>query len=251
MSAQRDYWDLSEKERANLTREQVEGFAAFELMRLGVLAVPPLVLETEPDVTLPERKPFFRPSTHDPRYNSRDEWGVAFETQEQVRAFLALKPFRVRSHYIASDNLASAAPWPVDGGEFAVVELADEAQVLAKSEAYRQLSGVRERNRKAREEHDKASRQKNEALKAMWEDWEEQRSQQSRLQRVIDTWQEYCRLTSGDEEIAVSFLDKVFDRKTQNEASKWFGVRIPHEFQAKEQPAPKSAVETAGDSIPV
>ena len=53
----RDYWSLSEKERANLTREQVEGSADFELMSLGVLAVPPLVLEEEPDVTLPERKP--------------------------------------------------------------------------------------------------------------------------------------------------------------------------------------------------
>jgi hypothetical protein len=242
----RDYWDLSEKERANLTREQVEGFAAFELMRLGVLAVAPLVLEEEPNVALPERKPYFRPSTSDKRYHSRNAWDVAFETQEQAAAFLALKPFHVHSHWTGNDSVACASPWPVDGGEIQVEQLPAEEAVAACAEQYRQLSSVRERNRKAREEHDKASREKNEALAAMWSDWDQQRANQARLQRVISTWSEYQRL-AGDDATARRFLAKVYEASAVREAAEWFGTEIPEldaQFTEAEPPARVSTIHS-------
>lgn len=248
---QRDYWELEPKERAALSREQVEGFAQYELMRLGVLAVPPLVLEPEPDVSLPERKSYFRPTTPDVRYggNQRDQWGIAFETQEQTEAFLALKPIRIRGHYLGHESIESAAPWPADGGQFQIVQLAEEAAVLARSESYRQLSIIRERNTKARREHEEAGRKSREALSEMWDDWQRQTSHGTRLQRIVTTWNEYRRL-APDAQTARRFLAKVFGSPEVEEASEWFGVEIPvldAEF-AEAAPAPAAPVQ-ADDGI--
>ena len=89
------YWDLSERERAELSREDVERYVDAELMLKGVLRVKPPVLAAEPEVPQPTKR-FFSVTVRG-QYNSRDHVGVVFETLEQAAdAISAYLPHRKR-----------------------------------------------------------------------------------------------------------------------------------------------------------
>lgn len=220
------YWDLTEKERAELTREQVEEFTRYELMERGVLAVEPLLLEPEPEVELPGKRVYYRPSTRDSRRYACDEWELCFESPEQVEAFLALMPIRIRSHWFGGTIVNAAQPWPADGGAFDVVHLAPEDAVQAAAKEYETLNAVRKRNVEAREAHEKATRAQREALSEMWDDWHRCQAKHARFGRIINTWREYQEL-AGDDTTARRFLGKVFSDAEVEDAAEWFGVEIP------------------------
>src|SRR5579859_586132 len=82
------YWDLSEKERAALSREDVERYIDAELMMKGVLKVTPLMLEPLPSAPEPTTT-YYQVST-----GSVYTLDPLFRTAADAEAFLAMRPCR-------------------------------------------------------------------------------------------------------------------------------------------------------------
>jgi len=86
------YWDLSEPERAAMTRDDVARYIDAELMLKGVLAVAPLTLVDETPPAL-ATEPYYRVGDE---YTTLD---VAFRSEADARAFLGLGPVRVTTEW--------------------------------------------------------------------------------------------------------------------------------------------------------
>src|SRR5262249_43221715 len=100
---------------------------------------------------------------------------------------------------------------------------------VCKSEMLRKAA-VEKENRRRQREHDEAVKKQEEVLRGMWDDWYECQSKAARMQRVVDTFNEYVRIAGGARDVAGVFLLKVFSRGEIVEASEWTGIAIPTEL---------------------
>jgi len=227
------YWDLEEKERAALTREEVERFLDAELMTKGVLKVAPLEFEQEPVVAEPETRTFYQVGP------------VAFASADAADAFMKLSPLSVTTKYLGSgyssrNSLEVGAALDCD-----VIEkrLVSERELELRKSALEQRAAVRDVNDRRRAEHKTATVAQDKVLAGVWEDWQACRRVDEAHRRVVTTFNDYVE-TAGDRFTAARFLCKVFTREAIDEASKWCGVAIPDtsiidgEF-AEAEPAPE------------
>lgn len=208
------YWDLSEKERAALTSEQVESMLAVELMEKGVVRV-------EPPVMLPVdfKKP---PSTrmyrikHDRCYG---ESGVAYPTVEDAERAM-MNAIAVASEYVAGENAYYIHPT----AELSVtaIDIASRADIAACKSSNEKANENKKTNDAANREYDIAVRAVTDATEGVWSDWHVCCAKQSRYQRIVDTFAEYKTLC-GSDILAATFLGKVFSPEEISAANKWFG----------------------------
>ncbi|QDV78033.1 hypothetical protein [Botrimarina mediterranea] len=216
------YWDHTEKERANLTREQVEKLCKFELMGEGVIVTmhpgePPAKPEiSEPKVTV--HGVIFKGSS----YHTLDVW---FRTKEEAVAFAALKPVRVDSDYRLGDKYEAIDAYEsqsfVEKEVFNVVDgdafNAATKQYAAEKESYdRSLAKWKEDNDSARK-----------CCESLWDDYAEQREKLSNAQSVLSRWNEYVESCDGDKEIAARFLRKAYTQSQIELANDWCDASIP------------------------
>lgn len=224
------YWNLEEKERAALTREEVEKFLDAELMTKGVLKVLALRLDPEPEIVEPAATTYYQVGS------------VAFSTAKAAEDFIKLAPISIDTKYIGGGwrtSVSVASPIVGSPTELRVVspsEYADRRNDLEKRET------IRVSNEKAREEHAKASKAQDSVLSGVWEDWARCREVDAGHRRVVSTFREYVAV-AGDELTAAKFLAKAFTVAQIAEAAKWCGVAIliDAEFdEVKPAPAPQS-----------
>ena len=228
------YWDYSEKERSEMTEEQVRILLDYELMAEGVLKPKPPVLETFEPVKLAT-------GTY---YKIRHGYGSAFDI-----LFTKLED----ATSVAKMTLGrSESDWHC-GREFAIlkddlaietVELPSEDQKAAASSALVQEKQKRDRNEKMTSEFNTASKKCDEACERIWKDWHGCRACASGHQKIIDTFKEYQRL-AGDDVVAAKFLAKAFGKTAIVEAFEWFGLSTPEivEDTKAEQPKPEQPLE--------
>jgi hypothetical protein len=215
------YWDLSERDRAELSREDVERYADVELMTKGVLRVDAPKLEPVPQVSEPDVEVFSITAGH-------TKLDIAFATAEQARAFVALKPMRRDSHYVNGSWIRYVNPetdWGISADRECSKELAD----LGRDE-FRQANEVKARNLTATEAYQKALTAQQEALSDMWNDWHRQQGKAHTLKRVVDTLESYTLTASGDRSVAFRFLRKAFSDDMILEAIEWFEFEVPQPF---------------------
>ena len=201
------YWDYTEKERAAFTREQVAEFLDYELMEVGVLKVPPLVLEEiKPEPPL-KRTMWFSVG------------GTLFRTADQAQRFLALEPHDEDYNYSCGYDKKFAKP---ASREIRQVELFDMAEVANAATILSQNKAAKEANDKAREAHAKAVKEQENVLDHLIDNWERCVEKANKHQRVIDTRAQYIKLANGDREVAANFLLKVFSQAEIDAADAWF-----------------------------
>jgi len=185
------YWDLSENERAALTREEVERFIDAELMTKGVLKVPALVVEPEPEVTL-EKRTVYR--VRSSRFSKTE---FAFDTQAKAEAVLAMRPMVIDTEWMEGRNVEFVKPLAEDSG----VELdsvATQASVIEQKSALKRQQAVKAENARRIEEHEKATKAIEGVLAGLWEDWYGCQATRDRHARVIRTLDEYTVTAGGD-----------------------------------------------------
>lgn len=193
------YWDYDEKERAELTEEQVRELLDYELMEKGVLKVPALSIEVPRPVDIPTRKVFTI------QVDAYTKLGVAFDTIEAAQSFLALKPMmRVESY------AEKAHCKPLDKATVAIEDLPSESDVATRRQALRENQKIEARNVEAKHEHDAALMEIDEATSGIWADWRSCLAAKAKREKVSATFGEYKRLTDGNEGLARTFLAKVF-----------------------------------------
>lgn len=201
------YWDFSEKERSEMTEEQVQDLMDLHLMEKGVLKVlaPKLVaLEPEPElkkVTLFEVE------------------GILFDTAEKAQAFLDLNP--KKESYDYSVGYDFKYPNPIDQGIKKTIcvdhqSLLDHAVVLKKNNASKKSNdNLLERYREANKKVEACTGE-------VWEDYREQQEKARRYSKTMETWNEYLKLTEGNEELAKTFLLKAIEKDEVEQAFAWF-----------------------------
>lgn len=232
MSDFKTYWDFEEKERAALTREEVERFLDAELMTKGVLKVEPLVLDVEPEIVEPEAATFHQVGP------------VAFATVAGADAFLKLGAVTIETKYLGGgyrNTVSVAEPIERQAVEKRLVTANEYAS--RKGDLDRRQS-ARDANAKRSEEHQRATKEQDKVLAGVWEDWYRCRNVDETHRKVVTTFENYVKTAGGDKLTAARFLGKVFTFEQIDEARKWTGAAIPDAdypatIEAKPGPVPE------------
>jgi len=223
----KSYWDLSEKDRAALTSEQVEQHCGYELMAAGVLRVAPLELTPEPKAPEPQTLVY--------RVRKRDAFGrgfdVAFADPANAQRFAELAPLMVSTEWLGGSTAEYVEP--MAPCEMVAVNLYSKAEVDLHKATLRKAAEIRQANEKATQEHAKATKAQDDALAGLWADWMACRAKAAQMERVADTFAEYVKM-AGSEVLAARFLAKAFPAPTIANAVAWFGRP---ELEASEQAA--------------
>lgn len=231
------YWDLSECERAALSSEDVERFLDAELMTKGVLKAPKFEPVEEPDAPhIPERS-FYLVSGFSSRFD------VAFATEADAKAFLALKPLHVETRYL-SGNYSRSIQVVCAPKETAIEcrDLPHAIDVETYKADFEKAAAARAENEKRREEYAQAVKVQNDVLSGLWEDWHRCRGLDARMRQTVQTFNDYTRVALGDGAVAIGgaesddlkaarvtaarFLLKVFSREQIADAAVWCGIEI-------------------------
>jgi len=209
------YWDLSEKERAALSRDEVAQYLDAELMMSGVLKVAPLTEQPEPAIPEPSA------TWYRVKHSGYRELSIAFPTVEAAQAFIAAGGAEVETVWMGGSGSASYVS-PLHDPSVAAVKIMTSTEKDLASGELKEAGAVRAANEKAREEHRKALAAQEAALSGLWEDWQNCREKAARMNRVAATLVEYTRI-ADDEDTAIKFLSKAFTTETLCEAEEWFG----------------------------
>jgi len=209
------YWNLSPRERASLTREQVESFLDVELMEKGVVKIDPPILQDELSVK-PQTNEYFE-VFYKGQYSDTSS-GFVFSTAEQAKAFIDAKPLEVESDYRHS------VPWVQPCTEMSIKprQLPNESQMLAVKANAKKLAAIQTANNKARAAYDTAVKTVKEAVQGVWDDWQGVREDNAKYRKVLDTLAKYTTLADGNVDIARHFLAKVYTETELSDALDWF-----------------------------
>lgn len=207
------YFDLSEKDRATLTEQQVQTYCDIALMQAHIRKpIPPM--------TMPE-------SIRDLNVKTIQKWSAGaeellFDTREQAIAFLVLKPC-TKSYDYSGAGYDFKFPKPLDALP-SPVTVYDHEDVLAKVAELKKYREKKEEIEAAQTDFEKQSAAVNNATKGIWGDWYEMQRREREYRQVIDAFAEYKRLAGGDETIAETFLRKTYGDKV-GAAMEWFSVQ--------------------------
>ncbi len=196
----RRYWDLSNEERAALSREDVEALCRVEAMEKGVTK-PPIVEEVSEEPPEMRTRTLFRPNYHN-EYGSTSACDVAFETKEQLDAFVALRPVHVERAWEIECNIAH----PISA-EAEVVTIANDA--ASALEARKAWSKAKRVAAEQKQKYEKEKRAYDEAVESVWSDWREQGRHAFEVERAREKWTEYVGMCDGNERIALGFFLKI------------------------------------------
>lgn len=196
------YWDYSDKEKAKLTQEEVKSLLDVELMTKGVKKVEAPVLKEIKPVKV-----------------AKDLWfeveNIYFKTAEQAQSFLALNPMKSAYDYSVGYDYKYSQEFEQTIKQ---QELFNRQEVLNLKTVLKENTEAKNHNEKAVSDYEKQVKEQDKILNGVWEDWWRCKERAAELQKVIDTKTEYLRMTDNNEELALSFLKKVFTEEDINEA---------------------------------
>lgn len=219
MTESLNYWDLSERERSELSHADVQRFLDFELMQKGVLKVTAPVADC---VVEPNVKPceWFAATAQS---SSWDPVRVVFASRELAESFLELAPCVRRSDYLDGASIEYASPF--DSEIKSITLLTVDAFQEHRSEL-QAAAAAKAANAKRKEEWEKSVKLQSDALKGLWDDWYACCEKAREFGKVRSTWTQYVTM-AGDERLAAKFLLKVFTERQIREANEWFAIAIP------------------------
>lgn len=213
------YWDYSEKERSELTAEQVEALMVVELMEKGVAKIERPILAEVVTPELPTTT--FYEVQHKGDY-SNTSTGYVFATLAQAQAFVDAKPIEIANEYPAYTKYAK----PCNGFAVCPVELPSMQAYLDNKLALEKAKAAKESNDKALKEYNDKAEAMHKATNGVWADWRECRQSALDNKRVIDTLAEYTTICDGDRSKAFVFLGKAFQHEQIQAACEWYGINI-------------------------
>lgn len=218
------YWDLAERDRAALTRDEVAAFEAVELMCAGLSPKLGAKPDPEPLPTTPEPITLYAV-----RVKSR--WGgtetvVAFEREEDAK-FIVPIAFQIEHDHTLGCDIAKH-----------VVDVAPiHAISFGTAEKHRSVlveRGAIETRNKARADawsEDVSAREK--ATRGMWDDWTSCRALAEQYAAIGERFAEFLEIAT-DPVIAARFLRKSFSAEDVEKARAWTGIPIPTDRQIED-----------------
>ncbi len=196
------YWDYSDKERANLTEDEVRSLLDVELMIKGIKKVVVPILKQIEGVKL-DHEIWFRVDD------------IYFKTIEQAQTFINLEPYNTAYEYTCGYDYRYAKPL---SKIITQENLYSHQQLLNMKEILSENKQAQEENDRMTTKYEKDIAEQNRILDTVWEDWWRCKNRQAELQKILNTKSEYLKMTEGNEELAMSFLKKIYTEEDINEA---------------------------------
>lgn len=210
------YWDKTEKERSELTAQDVESYLAVEMMEKGVKKLEePVLLTIEP---APKPSTRYYEVSFDGTYGRPDSSDFCFETMEQAQSFINSSPYKIVNDYGTETKHAAACT----GGAITPVEKYSPADVARYKSILEKNKSAKSSNEKVMSAYNAAHKAVTQAVEGVWDDYRECCSKRRECEEVKRTWDEYVTLCGGDEKIASTFLRKAYDSERITDAENWF-----------------------------
>lgn len=212
------YWDLSIKERASLTGEQVKSYEPLELMEAGALRVEPLELVDEPEIPEPDIEVYTQGT-----YSISDM--VAWPTRDLAAAQNngaagVIKKERIGGYGAGGRDVLRLMPLECE--VVAVARCYSEELWAEAGEAITQGERARAENEQRSVAYNDALEKQRNAVASLWDDWRECGRKAIVTQRVLTTLEQYRELAK-DEAAAMVFLRKAFSDDDVAVALSWDG----------------------------
>lgn len=214
------YWDHTEKERANLTHQEVEALCKFELMGEGVVVSPyPGEAPKKPQIDEPKI------SVYEVEWKSSSyrTASLYFDDRDQALSAMELRPVYIDTDY-AADAKSAVPLCDPKLSEHEVYCVFDKDAYSTKLAAYKSAKSAYDASLKEYQE-DKAAAER--CCESLWEDYSEQRDKLRQALQVADRWADYVATCDGDEDTAVKFLRKAFNSDRIEAANDWCDAGIP------------------------
>lgn len=210
----RTYWDLSVKEKSELSAEELDAYVSIELMTEG------LVRPLKPELAIVEEVP--EPDT--------DLWmlkagyshvGVGYLSAED--AANALKgAVSVESEYYGNYS-ASKSKIGTGKVSFEHCRVYSSESAAANRKLIERAEAAKKANEKATEQHEKDNKAISEALERLYTDYHECCATAAKMSRVKSVFADYLKTAGGDAEVAEKFLLKAFTAPDVTAAKEWYG----------------------------
>lgn len=212
------YWDLTEKQRSELTSEQVEAFLDAELMERGVTRV------DAPEL-LPTEMPELPKSTLYVLKNGYSTPNYGYRTAEEAAAALS-GAIAIEHEYIGGTTYQT-----IDKGsrtvEIATVDVNSSADVANNRKLCEQIAANKKTNDSRLKDYQQACKAVDEAVQGVWDNYRSCQCSARENQRIVDTFNSYVKTSDGDKLIAARFLAKTFDLDAIEAAFTWYGLANP------------------------
>ena len=178
------YWDMTKRERAELTHEQIEALLTVELMEKGVVKIDPpnlipVIPIPEPDMVLYAPKAGY--GTPDYGYRTADE-----------AARMLNGAVTISSDYIGGKSIKTAK---TEDLEIAEVKVYSKELLTTHRVAIEKNNAAELENSKAKKLWEEADKKVSDATKSLWSDYYECQSLATRMCKVRDTYKEYVALS--------------------------------------------------------
>lgn len=207
----KNYWDLSERERSQLTEEEVTDLEKYELMRAGVVRFP------GPEPFLDESPALEKETAWAIRGDRYGSAHIVFLDESKARAALSNGALQLLSDYETKCDY-------VKGGlEVVGVSVVTERTFLEHKAALKAFAQGQNEHNKLVSDWDARERECDKALNGLREDWIACRETARLMDRISATMDDYVAL-SGDEDLARQFLKKAFPSNELRDAERWFDV---------------------------
>lgn len=207
------YWNLTEKERAGMADDAVTALEKVELMENGCVPLKEPVYEKVDEVKV-ETHRYYRPSLVS---GYAYELDFVFETEEEASLAATLHPFHLDRDY-KSDTKYIGDQCAISITIVALPMKNDMERVKARMI---DSQGARVRNGKMREQYDAEVEKQSNILVRMREDRNLCRGKVAVTLRVLETYDEYLRLSDGESKVAQKFLAKAYPAEQVEEAFLW------------------------------
>jgi hypothetical protein len=194
------YWDLTTKQKAALTDDELESLMRVELMENGNLVPePPKLEEVKPE-------DFERSTYYAIKCDGCVTLDVLFDNVERATSFLALKPLRRGSSWQRGADHACT----VEHASISPEQLPSEDTLAANQSLVTENAHIKSRNAAATSAYRKACDELAEHKKELLADYRNALASERDAERIRKTFEEYKAMCDGDEDVARRFLAKAF-----------------------------------------
>jgi len=206
------YWEYSDTERMLLSKEEIQSLIDIELMTKGIIKVNPPTFKEIKELTQFDKLTYYKVE------------GIIFNTIEQAHAFLKLCPMKEGYDYYGA------------GYDYKFAELIDmtirneslfkEKDIKINSLIFKENKAAKEYNEAEKKRYEKELSVMDDATHPVWDDWMEKQNIKYKCHRINETYQDYLKMTEGNEQMAYAFLSKIY---SESEITLAESMRTPHE----------------------
>jgi hypothetical protein len=209
------YWDLSKKERAHLTQEELNRFCDVHLMEEGVV-VSKLTLEEVPEEPEVPMETGYRLQHESEGYTSTTS--IVFKNEKDAATFMNLKGLRVIVYEYETKRDCLVL---LERPSIQPISMPRKVDLAEMKGSIRTINEIKDRNKAAEREYKEQLKKKEEVIQPLVDDYQECRDLDHLYETIHKTLIEYMFLAENNKDIAMGFLKKAYSEENIKNMIEW------------------------------